>query len=77
MKRSREDFNKMLENTTDMAKTLQLVFPDPRDALMSLALIMVGLAKSIEMPMSVLLALVEAINKDMHEDTSDVEHPVH
>jgi hypothetical protein len=77
MKRSREDFNKMLENTTDMAKTLQLVFPDPRDALMSLALIMVGLAKSIEMPMSVLLALVEAINKDMHEDTSDIDHSVH
>lgn len=77
MKRSKEEFKQMLENTTDMAKTVQLVFPDPRDALMSLTLILVGLARSIEMPMSVLLALVQAIDKDMDKDISDIDHPVH
>jgi len=76
MKRSREEFRQMLDNTTDMAKTLQLVFPDPRDALMSLGLIMVGLSKSIGMPINVLLALISALDKDMH-DPSDEEHPIH
>ena len=54
MKRSREEFRQMLDNTTDTANTLQLVFPEPRDALMSLSLIMVGLSKSIGRPINVL-----------------------
>lgn len=77
MKHSHKDFEKMLDNTTDVAKQLQLVFPDPRDAIMSLTLITVGLAKSIGMPVEVLVQLVKAVDKDMHEDTSDEEHPVH
>ena len=77
MKPSKDEFAKMLDNTTDVAKQLQLVFPDPRDAIMSLSLILVGLAKSIGMPKDVVVQLVEAVYKDMKEDTSDEEHSVH
>ena len=77
MKPSQDEFAKMLDNTTDVAKQLQLVFPDPRDAIMSLSLILVGLAKSIGMPKDVVVQLVEAVYKDMKEDTSDEEHSVH
>lgn len=77
MKQLYKDFDKLLDNTTDVAKQLQLVFPDPRDAIMSLTLITVGLAKSIGMPVEVLVQLVKAVDKDMLEDTSDEEHPVH
>ena len=77
MKPSKEEFAKMLDNTTDVAKQLQLVFPDPRDAIMPLSLILVGLSKSIGMPKDTVVQLVEAVYKDMQEDTSDEEHPVH
>jgi hypothetical protein len=77
MKPSKDEFAKMLDNTTDVAKQLQLVFPDPRDAIMSLSLILVGLSKSIGMPKDTVVQLVEAVYKDMKEDTSDEEHSVH
>jgi len=77
MKTSKEDFAKMLDNTTDVAKQLQLMFPDPRDAIMSLALILVGLAKSVELPNEKLVALVIAIDQDMKEDNDEQEHSFH
>lgn len=76
MRRSKDEFHAMLNNTTELAKHLTIVFPDPRDAVMSLGLILVGLAKSIEMPRDVLLALIAAIDKDMHEMDDEQEHTI-
>lgn len=77
MKRSREEFYNMLNNTTDVAKQLQLVFPDPRDAIMSLGLILVSLAKSIDLPRERLIELITSIDQDLQEDSPDIDHPVH
>lgn len=77
MRPSKEQFEKMLDNTTDVAKQLQIVFPDPRDAIMSLALILVGLSRSIDMPNDKLVQLVIAVDKDMRDDMTDEEHPMH
>jgi hypothetical protein len=77
MKRSREEFYNMLNNTTDVAKQLQLVFPDPRDAIMSLGLILVSLAKSIDLPRERIIELITSIDQDLQEDSPDIDHPVH
>lgn len=77
MKPSKKQFEKMLDNTTNVAKQLQLVFPDPRDAIMSLALILVGLSKSVDMPNDVLLSLVKAVDKDMYGEDNEQEHSFH
>lgn len=71
-----EDFKKIVDNSTELAKTLQLTFPDVRDAIMSLSLILAGLTKSAEIPLSKILMLLTAAYNDL-EDFTETHHDLH
>jgi len=76
--KSREEFKQVVENTADLAKHLQMVFPDVRDAMMSLAMILAGLAKSADIPLERIILLVSAVYSDMKEDEiSTTNHEIH
>jgi|LakMenEpi03Aug12_release.lakeMendotaPanAssembly.Ray.scaffolds.fasta_scaffold1140282_2 hypothetical protein len=74
--KTKDEFHKMMKDTTDIATKLQLVFEDPRDAIMSLSIILVGLSKAHDISMAKLIMLMTAIDNDMNEFT-DEEHKVH
>lgn len=77
MKTDKHDkFKSIIENSTEVAKQLQLVFPDARDALMCLALILTGLSKSADVPLSKLVELITAIYLDLG-DFEDEIHNLH
>ena len=71
-----KDFKKLVDNSSNLAKTLQMTFPDARDAIMSLALILAGLTKSADIPLPKILMLVTAAYNDLEEFT-ETKHDLH
>lgn len=76
MTTKKDQFNEVLLKSTDVAKHLQLTFPDVRDAIMSLSLILAGLTKSAEIPLDKILTIVEAAYIDM-KDFDEEDHNLH
>lgn len=61
------DFKKLLEHTTEAAKTLQLTFPNPVDAVFALSMILAGMSKSTGVSLDTISELMKGMQEDMNE----------
>ena len=72
-----ENFQDVINKSADLAKQMQVIFPDARDAIMCLCMILAGLAKSAGIPLSSIVLLLNAMHKDMDDMDNADEHNMH
>jgi len=61
------DFKNLMDSTTDAAKTLQLTFPNPVDAIFALSMILAGMSKSTGISLPTIYDLMQSMQEDMNE----------
>lgn len=63
----KEKMREKMDKVHDVAQKLQLQFPNPMEALFSMTVILAGMTRALELPLSV----VQQMLKDMYEVSSE------
>jgi len=72
-----ENFQDVINKSATLAKDLQVIFPDARDAIMCLCMILAGLAKSADIPLARIILLMQAMHSDMSEIDDEDKTNIH